>query len=648
MCGIAGFWQPRLSQQDKLRDTALGMARTLQHRGPDDEGTWTHPEAGLGLCFRRLSIMDLSSAGHQPMVSSCGRYVMVFNGEIYNFAEFKKELVTSGHAFRGSSDSEVLLEAMAKWGPRELIGRLNGMFAFALWDRLDRKLTLARDHLGIKPLYYGWAGDSFIFGSELKALLAFPGFSREVDRSALGLLLQFNYIPAPHCIWRNCYKLPPGHLLVLESAFSRPQPEAFWSIDQLVNDVGIGKAESSVSEAVAALDRLLRDAVRLQMVADVPLGAFLSGGIDSSTVVALMQSQSARKVKTFTIGFRENAFDEGAHARRISDHLGTDHTELVVTPTDALGAIPLLSAIYDEPFADSSQIPTFLVSQLTKKHVTVALSGDGGDELFAGYSHYQNVNRLWALTRSIPRPLRSLIGESLGKMSEPVFVDSPTGWQKFLGRSGFDSTCRHRTRRLGECLTAKNASTFYQGRVSRWSDVSAVVPGAEEPPLPFAAPGREPPGWSALDSMAYFDSLNYLPENVLTKVDRASMAVSLEVRVPLLDYRLVEFSAKLPLNLKVRKNSGKWLLREVLHRYVPRELFDRPKMGFRLPLADWMRGSLRPWIDELLRPVELEQDGLLRSRPIQTKWSEHLQGRRDWSRHLWSVTMFQAWKRNWM
>jgi asparagine synthase (glutamine-hydrolysing) len=644
MCGIAGFWQAQPENKESLLETARAMARTLVHRGPDDGGVWVDPESNIGLCHRRLSIIDLSSAGHQPMGSTCGRYIIVFNGEIYNFLELKRELLNLGRTFRGTSDTEVLLEGLAEWGIAKLVPRLNGMFAFAVWDRLEKVLTLARDHIGIKPLYYGWAGDTFLFGSELKALLAHPKFQRKVDPRAIGLLLQYNYIPAPYCIWEGCHKLPAGHMFVMKSAPARAEAEAFWSIDHLVNNGGREKWENGDGgQAVAELDALLRDAVRQQMVADVPLGAFLSGGIDSSTVVAFMQSQSRKKIKTFTISFPEGNFDEAKHARGVADHLGTEHTELLVTPDDVLAVVPSLAAIYDEPFADSSQIPTFLVSQLTRRHVTVALSGDGGDELFAGYSHYPSAKQVWRLTRLVPSALRSSLAALLSSIGGSGGGAAPGLFEGFLS-----PTFGHKVRRLSAAVAVNEAAAFYQNQISRWLDPGMVVINHQDCRLPFAAPEQRPRNWDIVESMTYFDSLNYLPENVLTKVDRASMAVSLETRVPLLDYRLVEFSTRVPLTFKIRGGQGKWLLREVLYKYVPPHLVDRPKMGFRLPLASWLRGPLRSWAEELLELRKLEETQLLVGKPIRQKWKEHLEGQHDWSRHLWSVIMFQAWSQKWL
>ena len=648
MCGIAGFWQSQPDTKDKLIEKAWAMAHTLVHRGPDDGGVWVEAEAGVGLSHRRLSILDLSSAGHQPMFSSCGRYVITFNGEIYNFPELKRELAALGHDFRGTSDTEVLLEGIARWGAGKLLPRLNGMFAFALWDRLERRLTLARDHLGIKPLYYGWAGDTFVFGSELKALLVDKGFRREVDRNAVGLLLRYNYIPAPYSIWKDCFKLPAGHMLVMECAKARPQAEPFWSIERVLGAGGCERHDKDTGQAVAQLDTLIRDAVGQQMVADVPLGAFLSGGIDSSTVVALMQHQSPTRVKTFTISFREGEFNEGKHAQRVASHLGTEHTELMVTPNDALAVIPRLAAIYDEPFADSSQIPTFLVAQLTKGYVTVSLSGDGGDELFAGYSHYRSAKRLWSLTRFIPAALRSEVADHMTKLGDSSGNSAPSRFRDLVPQVVLSQIRGDRVERFAAALASNDVAAFYQNQVSRWLVPSRVVLDSEDCELPFAAPRRRPAHWDSIESMAYFDSLNYLPENVLTKVDRASMAVSLETRVPLLDYRIVEFSTRLPLCLKFRSGQGKWLLRQVLYKYVPRNLVDRPKMGFRLPLASWLRGPLRSWAEDLLQPTNLEEAGFLSSRPIRERWKEHVEGRRDWSRHLWSVIMFQAWSQRWL
>jgi asparagine synthase (glutamine-hydrolysing) len=647
MCGIAGFLDLRRERGDaELQGIVTDMADALRHRGPDDDGAWVDAETGVALGFRRLAIIDLSPHGAQPMVSADGRYVLVFNGELYNFRDLRQQLERApGVRFRGHSDTEVLVEAIAHWGLQESLPRLNGMYAFAVWDRRERRLHLVRDRLGEKPLYYGWAGQTFLFGSELQALRAYPGFDGEIDRGALALYLRLSCVPAPYSIYRGIAKPPPGTMLTLDSerAGALPAPVAYWSARTVAEQGAREPLRGSAADAVPALDTLLRDAVRLRMEADVPLGAFLSGGIDSSTVVALMQAQSALPIKTFTIGFHEAAYDEAAHARAVAEHLGTDHTELYVAPDDALATIPRLPTLYDEPFSDPSQIPTFLVAELARRQVTVALSGDGGDELFAGYNRYFWGRSIWQKFGWLPPALRSAGVAALTWLS-------PQAWEVVFERMGplLPASVRPRNpgdklHKLAEILAADQAEAMYLGLVSHWKDPVALVYGAAEPRTMLTDRGAWPRLPDFTQRMMYLDTVTYLPDDILTKVDRASMAVSLEARVPLLDHRVVEFAWRVPLNWKIRRGQGKWLLRQVLHRYVPAELVDRPKMGFGVPIATWLRGPLRDWAAALLDERRLRHEGLLNPAPIQTKWLEHQSGQRNWQYYLWDVLMFQAW-----
>jgi asparagine synthase (glutamine-hydrolysing) len=636
MCGIAGSLTSRKPEQQRgIRDVAVEMAETLHHRGPDDQGVWVDEEVGIALAHTRLSILDLSPLGHQPMVSRSGRFIIVFNGEIYNFQEISARLAGRGHTFRGHSDTEVLLEAVADWGVDAVLRDLVGMFAFGIWDREQRKLVLARDRIGEKPLYYGWAGTSFLFGSELKALRAHPAWRGEVDRQALTLYLRNGYVPAPYTIYQGIRKLPPGCLLRIAgfTPGSLPEPEAYWRLQGIPS--GSPAPPRSDAEAVDGLEELLTEAVRGQMVADVPLGAFLSGGVDSATVVALMQAVSSRPVRTFTIGVRDPAHDEAVAARAIAAHLGTDHTEQYVTPDDALALIPRLSTIYDEPFADSSQIPTLLVSELARRHVTVSLSGDGGDELFAGYERYVSAPRLVERLGRIPAPFRDLAGRALLARSVQLGFDALTRLDGGLAGE--------RARRLGEILASPSPLTVHRALHSSWPMPQTVVRGGSEPAT-LLTESRLP--WSAEgfgQHMVEADALTYLPDDLLVKVDRAAMAVSLETRVPLLDHRIVEFATRLPWRFKVRDGVRKWIMRQVLYRHVPRHLVDGPKRGFAVPVGQWLRGPLRDWAGDLLSRDRIEADGYFHHAPITTKWSAHLRGAYDWSYPLWAILMFNAW-----
>ncbi len=659
MCGFTGFFGLGAGRGGDAAAVLKRMCDTLVHRGPDDSGLWMDGEAGIGLGHRRLSIIDLSPEGHQPMRSACGRYVVAFNGEIYNFQDLRAELEGSSAApaWRGHSDTEVMLAAIAHWGLDNALRRMAGMFAFALWDRVERTLHLVRDRLGEKPLYYGWAGGGLLFGSELKALRAHPDWRGEIDREALALFLRHGYVPAPRTIHSGAYKLEPGAILSLSAEALAPgrdfspfpevearwRPRRYWSARRIVSEGVADPLRLDDGEAVQRLDALLRQSVAGQMVADVPLGAFLSGGIDSSTVVALMQAQSPRPVKTFTIGFHERDFNEAEYAKAVARHLGTEHTELYVSPDEARSVIPKLPALYDEPFGDSSQIPTFLVSGLARRHVTVSLSGDGGDELFAGYSRYATAMDVWGRVGGVPLPLRRGAAWLLGRFS-------PRQLDAMLKAPSRLLPARHRQRLRGEWLRrmaenfgAPNAANFYRYLVSQWKDPADVVIGAAEPVGGIVGSWA----WTGLptlaEAMTAVDLTTYLPDDILVKVDRAAMGVSLESRIPLLDHRVVEFAWRLPLGLKVRDGKGKWILRRVLGRYVPEELFERRKMGFGVPIDSWLRGPLRDWAEALLDEERLRREGYFDPEPIREVWREHLAEESDRSYYLWNVLMFQSW-----
>ena len=639
MCGIAGFWtsKPRVS----LLETAREMAEAIRHRGPDDRGEWVDPAAGLALAHRRLSILDLSPQGHQPMLSANGRYVIVFNGEVFNYAQLRQDLPEQ--AWKGHSDTEVMLACFEHWGIEASVRRFIGMFAFAVWDRRERSLYLVRDRLGIKPLYYGWLQGEFLFGSELKALGAYPHFEATVDRAALALLMRHNYIPHPYSIYKDVKKLPPGTILKVDSPQQASEPRAFWSAREIA-EYGIQNPISPDPEAAAEqLEELLRDAVKLRILADVPVGAFLSGGVDSSTVVALMQSMSTRPVRTFSIGFEETGYNEAPHAAAVAQHLGTDHTELYVSPADAQAVIPKLPHVYDEPFADSSQIPTYLVSRLARQCVTVALSGDGGDELFAGYPRYTIAAKIALSLRRVPRLPRGIVAQSLQLLSAETWdrilrFAAPVVPEKLLARRPGEQI-----HRLANLLKTKSADAVYLSTVSHWDQPARLVPDAIEYPTALTDRTRQIAAPDPISRMMFTDLISYLPDDILTKVDRASMAVSLEARVPLLDHRVVEYAWRVPLSLKLRNGTEKWLLRRVLYKYVPPRLVERPKMGFGIPIGAWLRGALRDWAEDLLHPSRLRQEGFFEPVLVRRIWSEHLSGVRNWQYQLWNVLMFQAW-----
>jgi asparagine synthase (glutamine-hydrolysing) len=618
VCGIAGYWTPGGLRPD-AEARLVAMTAPIAHRGPDDSGTWLDPEAGIALGHRRLSILDLSPEGHQPMRSVSGRYVMVFNGEIYNFVALRQELEAKGFRFRGHSDTEVMLAAFEAWGLLDATRRMAGQFAFAVWDRETRTLYLARDRFGEKPLYCGWSGGTFLFGSELKALRAHPTMRSEIDRDAVALYARHNYIPAPFTIYKGITKLLPGHLTTVRGD-GQVTLAPYWSLADAVAAGQRDPLSGSDDELVTAVESRLRETIGEEMVADVPLGALLSGGIDSTAVVALMQQQSGRPVLTFTIGFHEPGFNEAEHAKAVAAHLGTQHTELYVTPAEAREVIPRLPAMYDEPFADSSQIPTFLVSELARRHVTVALSGDGGDEIFGGYARYAEARNAWERISRLPVGLRTVAGAALEPVAE---------------RTG-------RLRLTSRLLQQETALGLYEQLMSQWSEPSRLVRGATEPSWRRLPEAVVPGGLSLIEQFMYLDSLNYLPDDVLVKVDRASMAVSLETRAPILDHRVAELAWRLPFEARVRGGVTKWALRQIVYRHVPRELVDRPKRGFSVPVGNWVRGPLRDWARSLTDRRRIEQEGYFSAAAVRRLQSRVERGDSGASQ-LWLVLMFQAW-----
>ena len=652
MCGIAGFVSLKASfSGEQLAAQAKRMTDRLIHRGPDDAGVYVDTAAQVALGFRRLSIIDLSREGHQPMRSASGRYHLVFNGEIYNFRDLRRELEKVGHAFRGHSDTEVLLAAIEAWGLPEALKRAKGMLALALWDKARRELSLARDRVGKKPVYYGWANGCFVFASELKAIRALPEFRPTINRDALTLLLRHNYIPAPYSIYQDIFKLCQAEFLTLpiealpktsDPSALEPYRRRYWRWSDAVRAGAAEPYEGDARDACRDLEAHLRNAVRSRMVADVPLGALLSGGIDSSIVTALMQAESSTPVKTFSIGFHERDYNEAGFAKKVAAHLGTDHTELYVSPAEAMAVIPDLPTIYDEPLGDVSQIPTYMVSRLARQQVTVALSGDGGDELFAGYTRYLFARKLRRILHTLPAPGR----RALAGLIERV---PPRRWDQLFGilgpmlPKGVRELPGDKLHKLSILMKCVDPMELYRDLFSQWRDPAAVVKGGAEPSTPFTDTSDRPTGVDFVEQMMQLDSVTYLPENILTKVDRASMAVSLEVRCPLLDSDVIDFAWRLPMDFKVRDGRGKWVLRQLLYQYVPRELIERPKMGFDVPIGRWLAGDLRDWAEDLLDEHKIKDQGFFEPGPIRQHWQEHLDGTRNWQYQLWNVLMFQAW-----
>ncbi len=647
MCGFAGFIDLKAeTSESDLRHHVQAMTQSLVHRGPDGFGLWTEAQTGVALGHRRLSIIDLSEHGQQPMVSHSGQYILSYNGEIYNFPELREELTIAGVGpFHGHSDTEIILEAIAEWGIDKALSKFIGMFALALWDRKSRRLILARDRVGIKPLYWGLTENLMIFGSELKALRAHHGWDVRVNQSALASYMRLGYLPAPYTIYENIQKLAPGHYLIFDLDNKKTREVHYWDPLQIAQQ-GVTTRDNFVAtdqEAIQHLDELLRQSVKCRMIADVPLGAFLSGGIDSSTVAALMQMQSTQPIKTFSIGFEEEGYNEAQHAKLVAQHLKTDHTELYVTPEQSLNLIPKLPQLYDEPFADSSQIPTYLVSQLARQHVTVSLSGDGGDELFAGYNRYVMGPKLWQNFHRLPKMVRYALQKGIN-------ILPPTTWNRLGAAMPMaPNLLGDKLYKIHPLLSSLSSSqSFYQELISQWNTPEQLMPGTQEATTVLSQKDNATGLPTFLDRMQYWDLTTYLPGDILTKLDRASMAVSLEARVPLLDHRVVEFAWQLPQNMKIRDGKGKWLLRQVLDRYVPASLIDRPKMGFGVPIDTWLRGPLRDWAEDLLDENRLKQEGFFNPQPIREKWQQHLSNKQNWQHPLWTVLMFQAWKREWL
>jgi len=647
MCGLTGVFS--CNRKPELQNIITSMNNALTHRGPDDSGSWVDEYIGLALGHRRLSILDLTPAGHQPMHSACERYTIVFNGEIYNHLKLREMLMADGKApaWRGHADTEILLACFAAWGIERTLEATVGMFAIALWDREKQLLTLARDRMGEKPLYYGWQGETLLFGSELKALKRDPEFKAEVDRNSLALLLRHSYIPAPYSIYKGISKLSPGHYVTLPlgniDAAKKAQPQAYWQMNTAVQKGQANPFTGSAVEAVDLLEQELRSSIGEQMLADVPLGAFLSGGVDSSAVVALMQVQSKQPVRTFTIGFDEHGYDEAVHAKEVARHLGTQHTELYVRPEDALEVVPRLPTMYCEPFADSSQMVTFLVSQMASHQVKVVLSGDGGDELFGGYNRYLTARKVWEQMGRLPKPARHAAAHLLRSLSPSTWDSLYKRISPILPKRLHIAAPGDKAQKLADVLALSDDHAFFHQLTSHWKDPASIVIGAIEPQTLLT----DPSAWPKTDSFEHWmmamDAQTYMTDDILVKVDRAAMAASIETRVPMIDHRIVELAWRMPLDFKIRNGQGKWLLREVLYRHVPKELIERPKQGFGVPLDSWLRGPLREWAESLIDAGRLRQEGYFHPAPIRQMWDEHLSGRRNWQHHLWNVLMFQAW-----
>ena len=645
MCGITGFWSGHDRLGGDTENLVRSMTAKLSHRGPDAAGIWSDSQKGLALGHQRLAIQDLSPAGKQPMQSNSGRYVIVYNGEIYNARKLRDELEKNSlvpHGWKGHSDTEVLLASVEAWGLKNAVSRFVGMFAFALWDKVEGVLHLVRDRLGIKPLYYGKSGNTFLFASELKSLKEHPDFVGEIDRNVLALFFRHNYIPAPYAIYKNFRKLEPGTILSLPAPDASAESDTYWNTWENIHSARSSPFSGSYEEAIEELEVLLSDSIKLRMLSDVPLGAFLSGGIDSSLVVALMQKQSSRPVRTFSIGFEEARYDEAPFARKIATHIGTKHTEMYVTSKDALGVISRIPEIYDEPFADSSQIPTILLSELTRKYVTVALSGDGGDELFGGYNRYRladmRLNRVRKFPGFLKFPLQHLIRAMPKQILDALYKPSSAFLPKALRMSNPGRSLHA----LAQLMRTSDEKEFYLNMISYFEDPSLIVKGGGEPETKLTQTAQ-PAGLSFREWMMAQDLVSYLPDDILTKVDRASMSASLEARVPLLDHRIASFSWGLPLEWKCNESESKIILKDLLFKHVPRQLLDRPKVGFGVPIDQWLRGPLRDWSESLLDESRLRQEGFLDARLVRSMWQEHLAGKKNWQGQLWSVLMFQTW-----
>lgn len=640
MCGIAGFLvKNKMNYSGNLSEQATRMSAAIMSRGPDDSGVWIDKAAGVALSHARLSIIDLSSAGHQPMESASGRYAIVFNGEIYNHKEIRYSLRDQVSNWRGHSDTETLLNAIEIWGLESTLKRCEGMFALALWDHTKSILMLARDRLGEKPLYYGWQGDgvnkAFLFGSELKALRKHPSFKFNISRDAINLLLRHNCIPAPYSIYKNISKLMPGTILSLSINDTEPKISEYWSLKEVAMKGFDNIHNGGDTEVINGLEQVLMGSVKQQMIADVPLGAFLSGGVDSSLIIALMQQQSTQPVKTFTIGFSEDSYNEAKHAMEVAKYLNTDHAELYLSHQDAINVIPKLPKIYDEPFSDSSQIPTFLVSQLARDHVTVSLSGDAGDELFGGYNRYLLTDQLWGKLSMLPVSMRRGLAGMMTTLSPEVF-------NNFLGFLPYNRV-GEKIHKAASVMESSSIDELYLRLVSHWNNPESIVLNSSEPITQLTSTTSNISRLSPIQKMMLMDTLTYLSDDILTKVDRAAMGVSLETRIPFLNHNVVEYAWRMPMNFKVRNGESKWALRQILYKYIPKEMVERPKMGFGVPIDSWLRGPIREWAEELLDESRLRQEGFFNPEQIRQKWREHLSGKRNWQHQLWDVLMFQAW-----
>ena len=642
MCGVAGFLFTH-QETDDPRDIVLRMAESLRHRGPDDGGSWVDETAGVALGHRRLSVIDLSADGRQPMISHGRRYVLSYNGEIYNFLELRDELTREGVRFIGASDTEVLLAAVETWGLEETIERFVGMFAFALWDRAEKTLHLARDRMGEKPLYYGWRRKSFLFGSELKSLRAHPDWKGEISTDALALYMKLGCVPGPYSIYRGIHKLPPASILSLRASAPPghlPEPRTYWRAEDTVKRASVDRRALSDDEALDQLEEVLKRSVRQMLRSDAPLGAFLSGGVDSSTVAALMKAESGVPVRTFSIGFHEKGYDETHHARQVARHLQTDHTELYAGPREALEVIPRLPRLYDEPFADPSQIPTFLLCALTREFVTVALSGDGGDELFGGYNRYFWAPRVWKWSNRLPEGVKARIANGL-VTRHPALARYYKKISPLLPRRYRVEMAGEKLLKLANLFGAANLDEMYE-RLRAHGNTSVCLSGHRDKEGAFASE-TVPRDLHPAERMMYRDMVEYLPDDILVKVDRASMGVGLEVRAPYLDHRVVEFVWSLPLRLKLRGGAGKWILRRLLSRYAPASRILRPKMGFAVPIGEWLKGPLENWAEDLLRESRLKGEDFFHANTIRKMWEQHASGDKDWQFCLWNVLMFQAW-----
>ena len=651
MCGIAGILDPAGSTgADRLGAIASTMASSLGHRGPDDSGLWVDADAGVALGHRRLAVIDLGPGGAQPMISSGGRWVVAYNGEVYNHPELRQRLERAGTRFRGGSDTEVLVAAVERWGVDRALDACEGMFAVALWDRRDRELHLLRDRFGEKPLYYGWVGKVFAFGSELKAMCTLPGFTAELDRRAVARYLRHNCIPAPDTVWRGVRKLLPGYMVTLTGEPTPgvlPEQRCYWSAADAVARARQHPLTASDSEMTDQLEATLSDAVAARMVADVPVGAFLSGGIDSTTIVALMQRHASGPVHTFTVGFADRSFDESPEAAAVAAYLGTDHTAVQVGDAEAVEVIAHLPDIWDEPFADVSQIPTYLVSRVARREVTVSLSGDGGDELFAGYNRHAWLDRVWGRAATVPAGVRRTAGSALGRIPPAVVERAaratsvlPVGWQV--------RNPSNKVVKLARVLSASDPEDAYRALTTHWDDATSVVLGNDHADTSGDQIGSPVSEGGITEQMLWFDLVGYLPDDILTKLDRAAMAVSLETRAPFLDRKILDLAWRLPLHAKLRGGQTKWLLRQVLERHVPAALVERPKMGFGLPIGPWLRRELAPWAEHLLDERRLRAQGLLDPIPIRRAWDLHRSGRRDLGYELWDVLVLQSWIDRWM